>query len=322
LNSRFGQIEILGFAMFKKSFFVFALLMSAASIPAQADDVTNRVDALEDQVRQLVGQIEELNYTVKQLQSQTLAAPRQTGEAQGPAVLAVPKKKLSLQAPAQAQMTGKVSDAGVETIEETPLQQDALAPAQDNPLYGDGGAPLPKVLGSMDNKAAKAGDGGFKGVIIDPPANGEVAIGETPVLPDPNSGVEQVSLQPETPDDVFMKAEKSLLQLQYQDAESGFKDFLTKYPDHNLAGSAQFKLGETFYAQQNFSEAAQNYLTGYKQYPKSRRAADSLLKLGLSLNKLGQKDQGCAALGSVGGEFPKAVEANKRAQAEFKRAGC
>jgi tol-pal system protein YbgF len=308
--------------MFKKSIFVFALLMSAAVGPAYADDVANRVDALEAQVRQLVGQIEELNYTVKQLQSQTAAAPRQTGEAQVPAVLPVPKKKLSLQVPAQQQMTGQVSDAGVETIQEAPLQQDASATAQDNPLYGDGGAPLPKVLGAMDNKAAKAGDGGFKGVIIDPPANGEVAIGEAPVAPDANSGVEQVNLQPETPDDVFMKAEKSLLQLQYQDAESGFKDFLTKYPDHNLAGSAQFKLGETFYAQQNYSEAAQNYLTGYKQYPKSRRAADSLLKLGLSLNKLGQKDQGCAALGSVGSEFPKAVEANKRAQAEYKRAGC
>ena len=100
------------------------------------------------------------------------------------------------------------------------------------------------------------------------------------------------------------------------------KEFLAKYPDHNLAGSAQYKLGETYYAQQDYSDAAQNYLTGYKQFPKSRRAADSLLKLGLSLNKLGQKEQGCAALGSVGSEFPKAVEANKRAQAEYKRAGC
>ncbi len=317
-----GKLKSWVYAMYKKSIFVFALMMCAAFVPAHADEVDNRVDALENQVRQLVGQIEELNYTVKQLQAQTAAAPRQTGEAQVPAVLASPKKKLSLQVPAQPQMSGQVSQAGVETIQETPLNQDAsaAAPVQENSLYG--AAPPPKILGALDNKSAKVGDGGFKGVVIDPPVNGEAAIGEAPVAQDSSSGVEQVSLQPETPDDVFMKAEKSLLQLQYQDAESGFKDFLTKYPDHNLAGSAQFKLGETFYAQQNYSEAAQNYLTGYKQYPKSRRAADSLLKLGLSLNKLGQKDQGCAALGSVGGEFPKAVEANKRAQAEYKRAGC
>jgi tol-pal system protein YbgF len=173
-------------------------------------------------------------------------------------------------------------------------------------------------LGAIDNKAAKEGDGGFAGQIV----VGEAAVGETNGAAVPDAGVEQVNLQPETPDDLFMRSEKSLLQLQYGEAETGFREFLAKYPDHNLAGSAQFKLGETFYAQQNYSEAAQNYLTGYKQFPKSRRAADSLLKLGLSLNKLGQKDQGCAALGSVGSEFPKAVEANKRAQSEFKRAGC
>jgi TolA-binding protein len=47
-----------------------------------------------------------------------------------------------------------------------------------------------------------------------------------------------------------------------------------------------------------------------------------LLKLGISLNKLGQKDKACAVLGTVGSEYPKAVEARKRAQAEASRAGC
>jgi hypothetical protein len=51
----------------------------------------------------------------------------------------------------------------------------------------------------------------------------------------------------------------------------------------------------------------------YKTYPKSRRAPDSLLKLGMALNKMGQKEQACAALNSVGTEFPRAVEAKKKA---------
>ena len=42
----------------------------------------------------------------------------------------------------------------------------------------------------------------------------------------------------------------------------------------------------------------------------------------MALNKMGQKDQACAALNSVGTEFPRAVEAKKRASAEYKRAGC
>ena len=65
-----------------------------------------------------------------------------------------------------------------------------------------------------------------------------------------------------------------------------------------------------------------SFLDGYKNYPKSRRAPDSLLKLGISLNKLGQTQQACAAFGALGGEFPNAVNAKKRAQAESKRAGC
>ena len=59
-----------------------------------------------------------------------------------------------------------------------------------------------------------------------------------------------------------------------------------------------------------------------RQPAKSRKAADSLLKLGLSLGRLGQHQQACAAYSQVDDQFPKATEAKKRAQAESKRAGC
>jgi tol-pal system protein YbgF len=307
--------------MLKRSFFVVALMMSTAWLPAHADDVSNRVDALEGQVRQLVGQIEELNFTVKQLQGQLAEAPKKLGAVDESAQVLPVKKKVALQAAPQPRVSGQADVNGVETIQEVPLNQDAAQqPAQDGAIYGGaeqqvaGAAPPLKVLGALDNKAAQPEDGGFQGQVLVPPG-GDQSITA-------NSGVEAVSLQPETPDDLFLRSEKSLLQLQYGDAEAGFREFLGKYPDHNLAGSAQYKLGETFYAQQDYAQAAQNYLNGYKQYPKSRRAADSLMKLGLSLNRLGQKEQGCAALGSVGTEYPNAVEAKKRAQSEFKRAGC
>ena len=313
--------------MIKRKLFVVALLMGAAFTPAKADDVSNRVDQLQQQLQQLVGQVEELNYTVKQLQAQLASAPKQQlGDASQPQVLPV-KKKIAL-APAvapQPKITGSAN--GVETIEQAPLQQDSSVqgePAPGETIYGTNGeqvaaaAPAAKILGAMGNGAAKAGDGGFQGKLIVPPDGADQAV----VTDNATATVETVSAQPETPDDLFLRSEKSLLQLQYGDAESGFKEFLAKYPDHNLAGSAQFKLGETFYAQQQYQDAAQNYLTGYKQYPKSRRAPDSMLKLGLAMNKMGQNQQGCAVLGSVGDEFPNAVEVKKRAQAEFKRAGC
>jgi tol-pal system protein YbgF len=155
-----------------------------------------------------------------------------------------------------------------------------------------------------------------------PPGGGEdqpVEQGAGNANPD---AIETVSLAPESPETLYERSNESLLRRQFGDAESGFSSFVSKYPEHSLAGSAQYWLGETYYAQGDFRQAAQNFLQGYKGYPKSRRAPDSLLKLGISLNKLGQTQQACAAFGAIGGEFPNAVDAKKRAQAESKRAGC
>jgi tol-pal system protein YbgF len=314
--------------MIKRNLFVVALLMSAAFTPVQADDMSNRMDQLQQQLQQLVGQVEELNFTVKQLQGQIAQAPRQTGAVEEPAVVP-PKKKIAL-APAVApvqKITG--SATGVETIEQAPLAQEAALgeAALGETIYGtdgdpaSGAAPTAQILGSMDNKAAKVGDGGFQGKLIVPPDGAEQgAVADGTIVAE--AKVENASVQPETPDDLFLRSEQSLLHLQYSEAENGFRDFLTKYPDHNLAGNAQFKLGETYYAQQQYEEAAKSYLTGYKSFPKSRRAPDSMLKLGLAMNRMGQNQQGCVVLGSVGDEFPNAVEVKKRAQAEYRRAGC
>ncbi len=319
--------------MIKRNIFIVALLMSASFSPVQADDMSNRVDQLQQQLQQLVGQVEELNNTVKHLQSEIALAPKQLGAVEQPQVLPL-KKKIAL-APAAApvqKITG--SATGVETIEQTQLQRETTpgeaAPGEvavGETIYGTdadqsaGAAPAPQILGSMENKAGKTGDGGFQGKLIVPADGadqGVVADGTNVAV----AKIENVSVQPETPDDLFLRSEQSLLHLQYSEAENGFKDFLTKYPDHNLAGNAQYKLGETYYAQQQYEEAAKSYLHGYKQFPKSRRAPDSMLKLGLAMNRMGQNQQGCAVLGSVGDEFPNAVEVKKRAQAEYKRAGC
>jgi tol-pal system protein YbgF len=124
------------------------------------------------------------------------------------------------------------------------------------------------------------------------------------------------------PEVIYERSYESLLRRQFNDAEVGFRGFLEQHRDHSLAGNAQYWLGETYYVQGDYKQAAQAFLAGYRDFPKSRKAADSLLKLGLSLNRLGQKEQACAAYMQVSSQFPKAVEARKRAQSEIKRAGC
>jgi tol-pal system protein YbgF len=304
-----------------RNFFIVALLVSTSALvsPVMAQDA-GRVDMLENQLQQLTGQVEELTFAVKQLQKQ-LRSRQQTGDVE-PAmpVAKVPQRKLAqLPVPSVSQ-----PDSGIEVIEETPVIADAES-GQQADIVGStqatGLEPGAKVLGSIESQSTKSEDGGFQGQVLVPlGADESSAQGASDQVQD--GAVEQVSLAPPTPQALFEKSNEALLRRQFPAAADGFKKLVDEYPDHALAGSAQYWLGETFYAQGDYRTAAQNFLAAYQKYPKSRRAPDSLLKLGLSLGKLGQRDQACSSLGAVSAEYPKAVEAMKRAQAELKRAGC
>ena len=161
-------------------------------------------------------------------------------------------------------------------------------------------------------------DGG--GQVLVPPANG--GDGGNDLMPEKVETVALGSGASGDPEAVYERSYESLLRRQFNDAEVGFRSFLEQHRDHSLAGNAQYWLGETYYVQGDYKQSAQAFLSGYRDFPKSRKAADSLLKLGLSLNRLGQKEQACAAYMQVGSQFPKAAEARKRAQSEIKRAGC
>ena len=78
----------------------------------------------------------------------------------------------------------------------------------------------------------------------------------------------------------------------YETAEIALKEFIEKNKEHELAGSAQYWYGETFRIRQLYSDAATAYLDGYQNYPKSKKAPDNLLKLGITMVQLGEKDQG------------------------------
>lgn len=327
-----------------------------------ASEMAVRMQQLEEQVRQLTGQVQELTFQVKQLRAQGTAVPQQTGAAQplkpaaslaavAPQPAPAPDPQPTQQKRLAAASAGApIPDSnGVETIEQAPLDAPSATPSASaaapavaaaapsaEPVQQamPGVAPGAKVFGALDNAAAQPGDGGFQGQVLVPPSQQEagqdyVQQGATATQPPSNGdSIQTVSLQPdaatqtETPESLYERSNESLLRRQFGDAEQGFTAFLQKYPDHSLAGSAQYWLGETYYAENDFKRAAANFLQGYKKYPTSRRAPDSLLKLGMSLDRLGQNDQACAAYAAVSNEYPKAVDARKRAQAEAKRAGC
>ena len=109
----------------------------------------------------------------------------------------------------------------------------------------------------------------------------------------------------------------------YETAEFALKEFIEKNRDHNLAGSAQYWYGETFRIRQLYSDAATAYLDGYQNYPKSKKAPDNLLKLGITMVQLGEKDQGCKMISGLKKEYPKASKSVlQKAQYEQKKFKC
>jgi len=112
---------------------------------------------------------------------------------------------------------------------------------------------------------------------------------------------------PDTSVDKQFEFAKSLLQVgDYNTAERAFREFVNTHSDHDLAGTAQYWYAETFRIRQLYTDAASAYLEGYQKYPKSEKAPINLLKLGVSLVQMGEKDQGCLMIVGVEKQYPKA----------------
>lgn len=114
-----------------------------------------------------------------------------------------------------------------------------------------------------------------------------------------------------------------LLQQDYGAAEAAFADFLTRYPGDKLAGNAQYWLGESYYVRGRYKDAAGAFLKGYQNHAQSSKAPDSLLKLAMSLHRMGQKQAACSSYAELNQRFPKAPKHVKaRASSERRRVGC
>ncbi len=109
----------------------------------------------------------------------------------------------------------------------------------------------------------------------------------------------------------------------YNTAERAFREFVLTNPEHDLAGSAQYWYAETFRIRQLYTDAASAYLEGYQKYPKSEKAPINLLKLGVSLVQIGEKDQGCLMISGVTKEYPEANQSVlQKAKYEEKKFEC
>ncbi len=189
---------------------------------------------------------------------------------------------------------------------------------------GAGAATVPGA--GAANPAPPPPVSGFGTVTIEP---GSTTEAETPSPPreDPAAVarrlVDPYADSEADPRELYREGYGHLLRRDFAAAEKAFRAFLQRYPEHELAGNAQYWIGETYFARNQYKKAADAFLKGYRNYKKGLKAPDSLLKLALSLRALGQKKAACATFAELAARYPLAPNhVKQRAATEKRRTGC
>ena len=158
------------------------------------------------------------------------------------------------------------------------------------------GSSKPQDLGSISYKDTETKDDTQQTQSVDTTASivTEVFQSEEKILPN------------ETPEKQYEFATSFLKVGDYSTAERAFREFVQINPEHKLAGNAQYWYAETFRIRQLYTDAASAYLEGYQKYPKGEKAPVNLLKLGVSMVQIGEKDQGCKMINGIEKQYPNA----------------
>lgn len=269
----------------------------------QAAALVVRVNRLEEQLRQANGRIEELENAQHRLEEQ-LQKFRQDvefrfGDRTGEATAAL--------APSAAAVAPPVVIDG--SAPPRPRRSDSFDPNADPNAPG-----APRPLGTTPPSAplasappvrsASAAAGAPLELGAAPPPTAPPATGPTIV----NSGVAIL----DGPRDQYNAALQAFQGGQYQQAEDGFKAFITANPGHRLTADADFYIGETYFQRSRPREAAEQYLKVTTDFAKSNRAPESMVRLGQTLVALGNRDQACATFAELGKRYPTATASVKR----------
>lgn len=295
---------------------------------AQADDseMAMRLDRLESALRQVTGQLEQLQYQNQQLQMQlkrmqddTEYRLQQLGSRGGAAPAASPPSAPRGPVDLAPQPPGRRSDVFDPNQQpNAPGAPRALGQTASNAPIGNEppvGAPGGREAGApLDLSSLSAN---VNATSAQPP--------QQPPMRNVGAGGTQLATLPPSakPQDEYDLAYGYVLHKDYGLAEQAFNDFLRKHPNERLVPDAQYWLGEAQFQQQRYSEAAKSFLAVLTKHEQAGKAPDSLLRLGQSLAALNKKEAACATFAEVGRKYPKASASVKRSvAAEQKRVHC
>jgi tol-pal system protein YbgF len=305
---------------------VATMLVLSSHVSAQYDvDPELRIQQLEQQLRTLTGQNEELQHRNRMLEQQLQQL--QPGTA-SPGVAAT--------APANPN-AGSPQPNYDQRGSQPPLVQEQVVPAPAQGHRGDAfnpsqnpnapGAPRALGGGQMPIPTTAVGSPGGReaGAPLDLANVGPRSSGNSPATGNAplNSGGLTTLPPSATPRDEFDLGIGYMQRKDYALAEETMRNFTQKYPSDALTGDAQYWLGESLFQRQKYREAAESFLGVTTKYDSSAKAADALLRLGQSLAALKEKEAACAALGEVTRKYPRASAGVKQAvDREQRRVKC
>ena len=243
---------------------------SNISTSNNSEDVLTRhllkLSEIENQFQELTNKFEEINFKLDKLSNRM----------------------------SKVQADNQIRFQDLENLNSSNENQKKISKKKDNEILPE--SSQPQDLGSISYKDTTTNDDTQKTQSVETAATilTETFQAEEKILPN------------ETPKKQYEFATSFLKVGDYSTAERAFREFVDTNPEHNLAGNAQYWYAETFRIRQLYTDAASAYLEGYQKYPKGEKAPINLLKLGVSMVQIGEKDQGCKMINGVEKQYPKA----------------
>lgn len=295
-----------------------ALERNAPVVLAQASNTDYRVSVLEEQIRQLNGKIEELNFQLLEMQERL----RRTQEDNDFRLQQIEEKQGNLNGGNAGETVVADDDGFIRLEKPEPSEQEQTASGSDGETLT---ADTPRTIDGVEiydgepsideNIGGTLGSIQFdeNGNIIDSDIGKPLDL--TARLNEPDQ-----ALLPEGADALFQLGYDYVQTGRYEDAEVALVAFSDRFTDHPRLPEARFWLGESYLGRREYKTAAETYLDVHKRWPNGKYAPQSLLKLGVSVAGLNQRELACATFAEVLQKYPNASRAIRRSVSFEQRA--
>ncbi len=285
---------------------------------AQADSaqLMVRIQQLEEQIRLLNGQVEGLTFQLTQLQEilnrfqedaefrfQQLEGGGSGNSEAATQAGGVTQPQALPQDPAQTEDNVPLTDIPEQGVQPLPGE------VEFDPTFDDGSTAQDDLGQSADPLVGTGLSGGIDLITGEPLDLSYDPAADATGNPDADAQ--------------YRAAYEALVEGDYAFAEQQFAQFIELYPDNAQVMDASNWLGESLLARAAYAEAADVLVDAYQKNPDHPRAPDLLLKLGVALAGVGERETACRTFAEIDVRYPDTIPAfQSRLSEERNRAEC